>query len=75
MIEQTGEGIDRIESTESVDISAAQSMLQGEIEDITLKGNANTNAIGNTLNNRLQGNWSNNVLSGLEGADSLLGKR
>lgn len=73
VIEQTGEGIDRIESTESVDISAAQSMLQGEIEDITLKGNANTNAIGNTLNNRLQGNWSNNVLSGLEGADSLLG--
>ena len=62
VVEQTGEGTDRLESS----ISFA---LPSNVEDITLTGTGDVNATGNTLGNRLVGNSGINALTGGDGDD------
>ena len=64
--ENTGEGIDRIESS----ITWA---LGANFEDLTLTGNAIVDGTGNTLDNVLIGNAAANVLTGGAGNDTLDG--
>ncbi|HYD17274.1 MAG TPA: calcium-binding protein, partial [Patescibacteria group bacterium] len=54
-------------------ISAVTYTLGTNLENLTLSGVSNTNAIGNTVANVLTGNAGNNTLSGLAGADTMIG--
>ncbi|MFN0192762.1 MAG: calcium-binding protein, partial [Aestuariivirga sp.] len=47
--------------------------LRVNIEELTLRGNANINGTGNILDNIINGNSSNNVLNGLAGSDVIQG--
>lgn len=58
--------------TDSV-LSSVTFTLATNIEHLTLTGNANIDANGNTLDNTLTGNSGNNVLTGASGADTLIG--
>ncbi|MDP3241110.1 MAG: calcium-binding protein, partial [Reyranella sp.] len=57
VIEATGEGTDRVNSSVSY-------ILVANVENLTLTGSANIDGIGNALNNALVGNAGNNVLDG-----------
>ncbi|PTQ91428.1 VCBS domain-containing protein, partial [Agitococcus lubricus] len=43
------------------------------VENLSLTGSSNINAIGNSLNNIITGNSGNNILDGGDGVDSLVG--
>lgn len=64
--EVAGQGTDEVQSSVSF-------TLLGDLENLTLTGTGNTNAIGNALVNVLNGNDGDNTLDGGAGADFLLG--
>lgn len=64
--ELSNEGIDTVQSTASYTLSS-------NVENLTLTGVANINGTGNSLANLMQGNIANNMLSGLAGADTMIG--
>jgi Ca2+-binding RTX toxin-like protein len=66
--ELANEGIDVVESAISYTLGA-------NVENLILTGTAAINAIGNALDNDLQGNDSANILTGGAGDDSLNGKK
>ena len=66
VIENTGEGTDRVESTISYTLGA-------NVENLTLTGTGTINATGNALANTLMGNAGDNVLDGGAGTDTLIG--
>ena len=66
VFENSGEGIDRVESTISY-------TLVNEVENLSLLGMANINGTGNSLSNVLIGNGGNNKLDGKAGADAMSG--
>lgn len=71
VFEATGEGIDTIESSVSVDLSTNGF---GEIENIILTGTQSNYAIGNDgIDNTLTGNDAGNTLDGKTGADTMIG--
>jgi Ca2+-binding RTX toxin-like protein len=47
--------------------------LSENVERVSLRGSANLNATGNSLNNLIAGNSGNNILNGLTGNDTLVG--
>ncbi len=47
--------------------------LGENVEKLSLRGSANLNATGNSLNNLIAGNAGNNILNGLTGNDTLVG--
>ena len=61
--EDAGSGIDTVQS------SIAYTLFGSFLENLTLTGTANINAIGNSLNNTLIGNSGNNLLDGGTGSD------
>ncbi len=65
VIEYTNEGIDTIESSVSYSLSEY-------VENITLTGDTNIDASGNTLNNIIRGNSGDNILSGGDGDDTYI---
>jgi len=67
VIEANVTGHDRI-------FSSVSYALTGQyVEELTLTGSANINALGNTLDNLLVGNSGNNTLDGGKGADTMRG--
>jgi Ca2+-binding RTX toxin-like protein len=66
VIEATGEGTDRVNSSVSY-------ILVANVENLTLTGSADIDGIGNALNNALVGNAGNNVLDGGLGVDAMSG--
>ena len=66
ILEYGGEGFDLVEATISYTLDA-------NVEDLTLRGSANINATGNSLQNILTGNAGDNVLDGRGGADFMEG--
>ncbi|HVI27941.1 M10 family metallopeptidase C-terminal domain-containing protein [Hansschlegelia sp.] len=67
VIEANVTGRDRI-------FSSVSYALTGQyVEDLTLTGSANINALGNTLDNLLVGNSGHNTLDGSSGADTMRG--
>ncbi|HWA12298.1 MAG TPA: calcium-binding protein [Burkholderiales bacterium] len=66
IVENAGEGTDKVFSTASYVLSA-------NVEELALTGSANINATGNAGANVLTGNAGNNVLDGKAGADSMAG--
>jgi serralysin len=67
--ETGGDGFDLIKSSVSIDLSGAS--VVGEIENILLTGKAAINAIGNDLNNVIEGNSGANILDGGAGIDTV----
>ncbi|MGE8189998.1 M10 family metallopeptidase C-terminal domain-containing protein, partial [Pseudomonas sp. NPDC086278] len=53
--------------------SSVNFALSANLENLTLTGSANIDAIGNTQNNVLTGNAGNNTLNGMAGADTMDG--
>ena len=73
--ELTGQGQDLIKSTISyslIDTDGA-GVSGGNVENLTLTGNAVINGTGNNLKNILTGNNAANILTGNAGADKLVG--
>lgn len=66
VVENFGEGIDIVYATASF-------VLSENIENITLNGVGDINAVGNSFNNTITGNSGNNVLDGGDGRDLLTG--
>ncbi len=66
VIEQSDEGIDRVQSIVSYSLSE-------HVENLTLMGTASINGTGNALNNDMRGNEAPNVLDGGAGNDTLSG--
>ena len=66
VIENPGEGIDRV-------LSSVSYTLTPNVEILALTGNADINGTGNELGNLLIGNAGANVLAGGAGSDRLLG--
>ncbi|MEX2648192.1 MAG: M10 family metallopeptidase, partial [Alphaproteobacteria bacterium] len=66
IVESTGGGVDNILSTIS-------RTLDAHVENMTLLGNGNLNAIGNTLANSITGNSGQNAIQSREGDDVLAG--
>lgn len=66
--ENPDEGIDLVYSVLGLSLTD-----WSEVENLTLLGNDNIDAIGNDLNNVITGNASNNVLSGGAGKDTFKG--
>jgi Ca2+-binding RTX toxin-like protein len=64
-----GGGIDRVESSISIDLG----IKAPEIENLILTGSVAINGTGNALDNIITGNVSNNLLSGLSGNDTING--
>jgi Ca2+-binding RTX toxin-like protein len=67
VVEISGEGTDRVESSVSV------GTLWANVENITLTGSGNLLANGNGLANTIQGNDGNNVINGGGAADTING--
>lgn len=65
-------GRDLVQSSISFSLAASATVL-GNVEDLTLTGAANINAMGNALANVLNGNAGDNILEGKEGNDTLVG--
>jgi Ca2+-binding RTX toxin-like protein len=62
------------EGTDTVVTSSHFTILTiANVENVTLTGTSNFNAVGNALNNVLTGNSGNNRLRGEEGTDTLIG--
>lgn len=66
LLELIGDGTDTVKSTVSYTLTT-------NVENLSLLGAKNINAIGNELSNLLIGNAGNNILRGNEGADRLYG--
>nr|WP_304665064.1 calcium-binding protein [Pseudomonas savastanoi] len=66
VVELEGEGVDRV-------LSSVSFTLASHLENLTLMGNADINATGNTDNNILRGNAADNRLDGAQGADRMSG--
>jgi Ca2+-binding RTX toxin-like protein len=66
IVEAAGGGIDTVSVSQSY-------VLPNEVETLQLKGSANLNGTGNTLNNRVTGNAGSNRLTGAGGNDTLVG--
>ena len=67
VIEVAGGGVDTVLSSVSFDARTTH------VENITLTGSSNANAIANDLNNTVRGNSASNVIIGGGGADVLTG--
>jgi Ca2+-binding RTX toxin-like protein len=73
LVDETGgDGIDMVYSSVTRNLDNGAHAL-GEIENVTLTGNGNINALGNELDNALTGNAGDNTLTGRGGADTLAG--
>src|SRR5262249_57012747 len=70
VVEAPGEGVDTIQSTISIVLSAVSF---ANVENATLLGSSSIDATGNALNNVLIGNGGDNFLNGGAGADSMAG--
>ncbi|BAZ31323.1 hypothetical protein NIES4074_37950 [Cylindrospermum sp. NIES-4074] len=66
IIERANEGSDIVQANVSYTLSE-------NIENLTLTGLESINGTGNRFNNRLQGSIADNILNGVEGADTLIG--
>ncbi len=63
VVEKTAEGTDKV-------LASVSYALADNVENLTLTGTANINAVGNSGNNVLEGNAGNNVLFGGLGSDT-----
>jgi Ca2+-binding RTX toxin-like protein len=66
VVESAGQGSDTI-------LSSVTYAAPLNVENLTLTGNANINATGNSLNNVITGNAGSNILNGDAGVDTLIG--
>ncbi|WP_373504540.1 beta strand repeat-containing protein [Aestuariivirga sp.] len=66
IVEGTGQGTDRVESS-------VTNTLGANLENLTLTGTGNIEGTGNELKNLIVGNSGNNILNGLGGDDELNG--
>jgi Ca2+-binding RTX toxin-like protein len=70
VVESRNEGTDRVQSTVSFSLNVPGAF---DVENLTLRGSAEINGLGNDLNNVIVGNDAHNALYGRAGHDSLFG--
>src|SRR5262249_15319362 len=70
VVEAPGEGVDTVQSTISIVLSAVSF---GNVENVTLLGSTGIDATGNAFDNVLTGNSGDNFLNGGAGADTMAG--
>jgi Ca2+-binding RTX toxin-like protein len=74
IVENAGEGVDTAESADiSIDLSQTGFLDFSNFENARLTGSSNLNAVGNNLNNRIEGNEGANLLDGRAGNDTMIG--
>jgi VCBS repeat-containing protein len=73
-INNGGSGVDTVESSITFALSGNGFNVFGQVENLTLTGLSPIDGTGNALANSITGNFANNVLAGLGGADILDGK-
>ena len=61
------------EGTDQVNASASFTIVDIDVENLTLTGAANISGTGNAVNNVITGNSGNNTLNGLGGVDTMSG--
>ncbi|EGF90750.1 rhizobiocin RzcA [Asticcacaulis biprosthecium C19] len=66
-------GENHLEGTDTIISSVSYSLVGRAVEILTLTGEGNLNATGNSLNNTLNGTGGNNGLDGGTGADTMVG--
>ncbi len=66
VVEAPNAGIDTVDASFSY-------TLRDNVENLVLTGTADSNGVGNALNNVITGNSGNNVLNGMAGADMMVG--
>ena len=71
VVNESGGGIDTVQSSISFSLNAAAGRLQ--VENLTLTG-VGISGTGNALNNFISGNNATNLLNGLAGNDTLIGQ-
>jgi len=67
ILERAGEGYDTV-------VSSSNYILNNEIEELRLLEGFNINGTGNARDNMITGNSANNILDGVTGADSMIGR-
>ena len=71
VVELANEGVDTVQTGAS--FTSAGYAMTAHVENLTITGTANTNGIGNSLDNVITGNSGNNTLDGGGGNDTLIG--
>ena len=61
------------EGTDQVNASVSYTIVDADVENLTLTGAANISGTGNAVNNVITGNSGNNTLNGLGGVDTMSG--
>lgn len=72
IVDNAGDAINDASGVDTVRTALAGYVLDGDVENLVLTGNAAINGIGNALDNEITGNSANNTLNGAGGTDTVV---
>ncbi len=72
VVDNAGDTISDVSGVDTVQTALAGYLLDADVENLVLTGNAAIDGIGNTLDNEITGNSANNTLNGGGGTDTVV---